>query len=58
MSLMMLDADTDQNIADDESYGKSEDTRETTLSSNIKEDDLERQQQVLLLGQACRDKSL
>jgi hypothetical protein len=55
---MMQDDDTDQDIGDDESEGESEDTWETTLSSDIEEDDLDHQQQVLLLGQARRDKSL
>jgi len=54
---MMEDDDTDQDIGDDESEGKSEDTGETTLSSDIKEGNLDHQQQVLLLGQARRDKS-
>jgi hypothetical protein len=54
---MMQDDDTDQDIGDDESEGESEDTGETTLSSDIEEDDLDHQQQVLLLGQARRDKS-
>jgi len=50
--------DTDQDIGDGESEGESEDTGESTSSSDIKEDDLDHQQEVLLLGQACRDKSL
>jgi hypothetical protein len=54
---MMQDDDTEQDIGDDESEGESEDTGETTLSSDIEEDDLDHQQQVLLLGQARRDKS-
>jgi hypothetical protein len=44
-------------IGDDGSEGESEDTGETTLSSDIKEDDLDHQQQALVLGQARRDKS-
>jgi hypothetical protein len=54
---MMQDDDTDQDIGDDESEGESEDTGETTLSSDIEEDDLDHQQQVLHLGQARREKS-
>jgi hypothetical protein len=44
---------TNQEIGDDD----SEDTGESTISSNIKEDGLDYQQDVLHLGQACRDKS-
>ena len=55
---MMQDDDTDQDIGDDESEGESEDTGESTLSSDIEEDDLDHQQEVLHLGQARRDKSL
>jgi hypothetical protein len=51
---MNLDDDTDQDISDIE----SKDTGESTLSSNIKEDDLDHQLEVLLLGQPGRDKSL
>jgi len=51
---MYQDDETDQEIDDDE----SEDTRESTSSSNIEEDDLDHQQEVIHLGQACRDKSL
>jgi hypothetical protein len=54
---MMQDDDTNQDIADDESEGKSEDTGETMLSSDIDEHDLDHQQQVLLQGLASRDKS-
>jgi len=50
--------DTDQDIGDGKSEGKSEDTEESTLSSDIEEDDLDHQQEVLLLSQARRDKSL
>jgi len=50
--------DTDQDIGDGESEGESADTGESTLSSNIEEDDLCHQQEVLLLGQAHWDKSL
>ena len=51
---MNQDDETDQEIGDDE----SEDTGESTLSSDIEEDDLNHQQEVLHLGQARRDKSL
>jgi len=51
---MNQDDETDQEIGDDE----SEDTGESTLSSDIEEDDLDHQQEVLHLGQARRDKSL
>jgi len=46
--------DSDQEISDDE----NEDTGESTFSSDIEQDDLDHQQEVLYLGQACRDKSL
>jgi hypothetical protein len=49
---MNQDDETDQEIGDDE----SEDTGESTLSSNIEEDALDHQQEVLHLGQARRDK--
>ena len=45
---------TDQEISDDD----SEDTGESILSSNIKEDDLDHQEEVLHLGQAPQGKSL
>jgi len=57
MSLILLlkhGDDTDQELSDDE----SEYPGESTLLSDIKEDDLDHQQEVLLLGQAHRDKSL
>jgi hypothetical protein len=50
MSLIIQDDDTQQDIGEDQSEGESEDTVETTLSSNIEEDDLDPQQQVLPLG--------
>jgi len=50
--------DTDHDIGDGKSEGESEDTGESTLSSDIEEDNLDHQQEVLLLGQARRDKSL
>jgi len=45
---------TDQEISDDE----SQDHGEPTLSSDIEEEDLDRQQVVLLPGQACWDKTI
>jgi len=51
---MNQDDETDQDISDDD----SEDTGESTLSSDIEEDDFDHQQEVLHLGQARRDKSL
>jgi hypothetical protein len=53
----MQDDDSDQDISDDESAGENEHTGEITLSSDIEEDDLDHQQQVLPLDQVCRDKS-
>jgi len=50
--------DTDQDSCDGESGRQSEDTGESTLSSDIEEDDFDHQQEALLLGQAHRDKSL
>jgi len=55
---MKQDDDTNQDIGDGESEGESEDTGESTLSTDIEQDDLDHQQEVLLLGQARRDKSL
>ena len=55
---MKQDDDTDPDICDGENQGESEDTGECTLSSDIEQDDLDHEQEVLLLGQACRDKSL
>jgi len=54
ISLMYQDDETDQAIGNDD----SEDTRESTLSSNIEEDNLDHQQEVLHLGEARQDKSL
>jgi len=51
---MNQDDKTDQEISDDD----SEDTGESTLSSNIQEDDLDHQQEVLHLSQGRWDKSL
>ena len=50
---MYQDDETDQEIHDDD----SEHTGESTISSNIEEDDLNHQQQVHHLGQVRRDKS-
>jgi len=46
--------ETDQELSDDD----SEDTGESTLSSDIDEDDLDHQQDVVHLGQASQNKSL
>jgi len=54
MSLINQDDEPNQGIGDND----SEDTRESTLSSNIEEDDLDYHQQVLHLGQARRNKLL
>jgi hypothetical protein len=51
---MNQDDETDQGIGDDE----SEATGESTLSSDIDQDNVDHQQEVLDLGQARRDKSL
>jgi len=51
---LKLDDDTDPDIGD----AKSEDPGRSSISSNIKEDDLDHHQEVMLLGQAQRDKSL
>jgi len=48
------DDDTDQEITN----GDGKDRRKTTGSSKIEEDDLDHQLEVLLLIQACQDKSL
>jgi len=55
---MKQGVDTDQDIGDGESEGESEDAGESTLSSDIEEDNLDHQHEVLLLGQARRAKSL
>jgi len=55
MPLILLvkeDTNTNQEISDD----KTEDTRESTWSSNIEQDDFDHQQFVLVLGQGCQDK--
>jgi len=51
---MNQDDETDQEIGEDD----SDDTGESTLSSDIEEDDLDHQPEVLHLGQARQDKSL
>jgi len=48
------DNDTDREISENE----SEDLGDSTLSSDIEEDDLDSQQEVLHLDQACCDKSI
>jgi len=48
------DDNTNQGISENE----CEDLGESTLSSDIEEDDLDNQQEVLLLDQACRDKTI
>jgi len=55
---MKQDDDSDQDIGDDKSKGESADTGESTLSTDINEDKLNHQQEVLLLGQAHRNKWL
>ena len=54
ISVMNLDDKTDQEFGDDD----CDDTGESTLLSDIKEDDLDHQQEVLQLCQARWDKSL
>jgi hypothetical protein len=54
ISLMKLDDDIDQEIGNDE----CEDTRKSSLSSAIEEDDLDHHLEVLLPGQVCWDKLL
>jgi len=58
ISLVKQDDDTDQDISDGKSQGASEDTSECTLSSDIEEDNLDHQQEVQHLCQACLDKKL
>jgi len=53
---MKQNYDTDQDIGDGESDGESEDTGGSTLSSDIEEEDLDHQQEVLLPGQVGQDK--
>jgi hypothetical protein len=54
ISLITQDDETDQEVRD----GDSQDTGESALSSDIKEEDLDHHQEVLHLGQVRRDKSL
>jgi len=54
ISILKQDDDTNQGISDD----KSEDPGESTLLSDIEEDELDHHQEVLHLGQASQDKSL
>ena len=54
ISLIYQDDETEQEIDDND----REDTGLSTLSSDIEEDNLDHQQEVLHLGQVCRDKSL
>jgi len=54
ISLLTQDDDTDQELSDD----KCEDPRESTISSDIEDDDLYQLQKVLLQGLARQDKSL
>jgi len=58
IALFKQDDDTDQGISDGEIEGKSEQTRESTILTDIEEDDLDHQQEILPLGQARWDKSL
>jgi len=53
---MKQDNDPNQDIGEGVYEGTSEDTGESILSSNIEEDDLDHQQEVLLLRQARQDK--
>jgi len=55
---MKQGADTDQDIGDGDSEGESQAHGESKSSSNIEEDNFDEQQEVLLRGQARRDKSL
>ena len=51
---MEEDANTDQEIGDDESENRGQ----STILSDIEKDDLDHQLEFLLLGKARRDKSL
>jgi len=55
---MKQDDETVQDIGDDEREGESENTRESTISSDIDEDNVDHQQEALLRVQARREKSL
>jgi hypothetical protein len=50
--------DTDQDNGDHDDQDEYEDTRESTLSTEIGEDDFDHQQHLLLLGQVTREKLL
>ena len=54
ITILNQDDDTDPEIGEDE----SEDTGQFTVSSDIEEDDLDHQQEVLPLGQVHQDMSL
>jgi len=54
ITILNQDDDTDPEIGEDE----SEDTGQFTVSSDIEEDDLDHQQEVLPLGQVRQDMSL
>jgi len=55
---MKQNDDTIQDIGDGECDSESEHTGESTLSSDIEEQDLDHQLEVLHLGEARREKSL
>jgi len=50
---MNQDDDTDQVIGEGESEGEIKDTTDSTVSSDIEQDDLGHLQEVLRLRQAC-----
>jgi len=54
ISVLKQDDNTDEELSDDE----SEDPGDSTLLSDIEQDDFDHQRDVLLLGQASRDRSL
>jgi len=54
ISVLKQDDNTDEELSDDE----SEDPGDSTLLSDIEQDDFDYQRDVLLLGQASRDRSL
>jgi len=55
---MKQNVDTNHNIGDGESEDQGEDNGQSTLSSNIQQDDWDHPQEVQLLGQVRRDRSL
>jgi hypothetical protein len=57
ISSIVQQDDTNQDSGEGESESEREDNEENTLSSDMEEDYLDHQQQVLLVGQACRGKS-